>query len=206
MSYKHQDTANAVQNVKALHAMLATTNTELAGARRDLSDERYRAYEKQKRDAYDIARASAMESVRTMKRNLTAILDEQEARNLVEHGKNEYIQLIANGAKLTAHELALMLQKHPENPLLLRSVKDYAEKNNFTENAEYRKAFNVAQTAQNPEVTPRQCIDRLAEYLTRYAPKDSDFANPEGQKLSQSLFETLTSEKNHLFENFDNGI
>lgn len=206
MNYKHVDVYNAVQQVKDLHSKLATINEELARAKRDYSNERYRAIEAQKLSEFRIAREHAMDGVKIMQRNLSSLLDEREANSLIEQGKNEYISLIASGAHLTAHELALMLQKCPDNALLLRSVKEYAENNNLAGNGEYQKAFGNAYGIQNPEVPPRACVENLVNYLTHYAPADSAFNNPTEQQSTQRVFDIVNGEEHRLFEKLDNSI
>lgn len=79
MSFKHNDTRNAVQQVVSLHSLLATINDELARAREEYSPARYQIIEAEKLQQFRQARSDLEDSVQTLKRTLLAAAEEQEA-------------------------------------------------------------------------------------------------------------------------------
>lgn len=205
MSYKHYNIRNAVLQVVSLHSMIATINDELARAREDMSAARYQELEAKKLQEFRNARVDLDSAVRNLKRELLEDAEKHDAAMLLEHGKNPYIQLISSGAILTADDLTTVLNQNPGNPLLLRSIENYAT-NHKIKTPKFEKALLNAKAAQTPHISRKDAVDTLANYLTNYAPNESAFVNSDQQERSYKMFSMLNSQENNLFEKLDNSI
>lgn len=205
MSYKHYSTRNAVQQVSDLHSMVKQMNDELARARKDCSHSRYQVIEAEKRQAFRNALAETSEAVRKLKFELIEASEKQEAEMLLKHSANPYIQLISSGAILTADELSVVIKQNPDNPLLLRSIKNYVNDRKI-DSPNLMHVLRSAEAALTPDFSRQRAVDTLVSYLTNYAPQDTTFANPdESNRLSQ-MFATINNSENNLFEKLDNSI
>lgn len=205
MSYKHYSTRNAVQQVSDLHSMVEKMNDELASARKNYSPSRYQVIEAEKRQAFRNALAEKNEAVSQLKSELIAAAEKQEAEMLLKHSQNPYIQLISSGAILTADELSVVIKQNPDNPLLLRSIKNYANDRKI-DSPTLIHDLRSAEAAMTQDFSRQRAVDTLVSYLTNYAPQDTTFANPdESNRLSQ-MFATINDSENNLFEKLDNSI
>ena len=205
MSYKHYSTRNAVQQVSDLHSMVEKMNDELASARKNYSPSRYQVIEAEKRQAFRNALAEKNEAVSQLKSELIAAAEKQEAEMLLKHSQNPYIQLISSGAILTADELSVVIKQNPDNPLLRRSIKNYANDRKI-DSPTLIHDLRSAEAAMTQDFSRQRAVDTLVSYLTNYAPQDTTFANPdESNRLSQ-MFATINDSENNLFEKLDNSI
>ena len=199
---KHTVTSDALKAVRSLHAYLTITNDALAYARENLSDARYREQEAAKLAEFRSKREEALGLVQAMRTALHSQAEQAEQEQLARDSVNPFYTLLGSGASLSAHELALMLKKEPGSALLLRSVRAWAESHGLDQDKELLAAFGSASQAQH-SVHPAETIDRMADYLTNYAPQESDFGNARGHQTSLEAFERIAGGSGSLIESLD---
>lgn len=199
---KHTVTSDALKAVRSLHAYLTITNDALAYARENLSDARYREQEAAKLAEFRSKREEAMTCIKAMRTTLHSQIEQAEQEQLARDSVNPFYSLLGSGASLSAHELALMLKKEPGSALLLRSVRAWAESHGLDQDKELRAAFDSASQAQH-SANPAETIDRMADYLTNYAPTESDFCNVRGHQTSLEAFERIAGGSGSLLESLD---
>ena len=202
---KHTVTSDALKAVRSLHAYLTITNDALAYARENLSDARYREQEAAKRAEFRSKREEAMTCIKAMRTTLHSQIEQAEQEQLARDSVNPFYTLLGSGANLSAHELALMLKKEPGSALLLRSVRAWAESHGLDHDKEFIAAVESASQAQH-SANPAETIDNMANYLTNYAPQDSDFGNASGHQLSREAFERIAGGSDSLLERLDASI
>ena len=199
---KHTVTSDALKAVRSLHAYLTITNDALAYARENLSDARYREQEAAKRAEFRSKREEALGLVQAMRTALHSQAEQAEQEQLARDSVNPFYTLLGSGASLSAHELALMLKKEPGSALLLRSVRAWAESHGLYQDNELLAALGSASQAQH-SANPAETIDRMADYLTNYAPQESDFGNARGHQTSLEAFERIAGGSGSLIESLD---
>ena len=192
---KHTVTSDALKAVRSLHAYLTITNDALAYARENLSDARYREQEAAKRAEFRSKREEAMACIKAMRTTLHSQIEQAEQEQLARDSVNPFYTLLGSGANLSAHELALML----------RSVRAWAESHGLDQDKEFIAAVESASQAQH-SANPAETIDNMANYLTNYAPQDSDFGNAPGHQLSREAFERIAGGSDSLIERLDASI
>ena len=202
---KHTVTSDALKAVRSLHAYLTITNDALAYARENLSDARYREQEAAKRAEFRSKREEALCLVQAMRTALHSQAEQAEQEQLARDSVNPFYTLLGSGASLSAHELALMLKKEPGSALLLRSVRAWAESHGLDQDNELLAALGSASQAQH-SANPAETIDRMADYLTNYAPQESDFGNARGHQTSLEAFERIAGGSDSLIESLDASI
>lgn len=199
---KHTVTSDALKAVRSLHAYLTITNDALAYARENLSDARYREQEAAKLAEFRSKREEALGRVQAMRTALHSQAEQAEQEQLARDSVNPFYTLLGSGASLSAHELALMLKKEPGSALLLRSVRAWAESHGLDQDKELLTALGSASQAQH-SAHPAETIDRMADYLTNYAPQESDFGNAPGHQTSLEAFERIAGGSGSLIESLD---
>ena len=199
---KHTVTSDALKAVRSLHAYLTITNDALAYARENLSDARYREQEAAKLAEFRSKREEALARVQAMRTTLHSQAEQAEQEQLARDSVNPFYTLLGSGASLSAHELALMLKKEPGSALLLRSVRAWAESHGLDQDNELLAALGSASQAQH-SANPAETIDRMADYLTNYAPQESDFGNARGHQTSLEAFERIAGGSGSLIESLD---
>lgn len=199
---KHTVTSDALKAVRSLHAYLTITNDALAYARENLSDARYREQEAAKLAEFRSKREEALGLVQAMRTALHSQAEQAEQEQLARDSVNPFYTLLGSGASLSAHELALMLKKEPGSALLLRSVRAWAESHGLDQDNELLAALGSASQAQH-SANPAETIDRMADYLTNYAPQESDFGNARGHQTSLEAFERIAGGSGSLIESLD---
>ena len=199
---KHTVTSDALKAVRSLHAYLTITNDALAYARENLSDARYREQEAAKLAEFRSKREEALGLVQAMRTALHSQAEQAEQEQLARDSVNPFYTLLGSGASLSAHELALMLKKEPGSALLLRSVRAWAESHGLDQDKELLAALDSASQAQH-SANPAETIDRMADYLTNYAPQESDFGNARGHQTSLEAFERIAGGSGSLIESLD---
>lgn len=199
---KHTVTSDALKAVRSLHAYLTITNDALAYARENLSDARYREQEAAKLAEFRSKREEALSRVQAMRTALHSQTEQAEQEQLARDSVNPFYTLLGSGASLSAHELALMLKKEPGSALLLRSVRAWAESHGLDQDKELLAALDSASQAQH-SANPAETIDRMADYLTNYAPQESDFGNAPGHQTSLEAFERIAGGSGSLIESLD---
>lgn len=202
---KHTVTSDALKAVRSLHAYLTITNDALAYARENLSDARYREQEAAKLAEFRSKREEALGLVQAMRTALHSQMEQAEQEQLARDSVNPFYTLLGSGASLSAHELALMLKKEPGSALLLRSVRAWAESHGLDQDKELLAALGSASQAQH-SAHPAETIDRMADYLTNYAPQESDFGNARGHQTSLEAFERIAGGSGSLIESLDASI
>lgn len=202
---KHTVTSDALKAVRSLHAYLTITNDALAYARENLSDARYREQEAAKLAEFRSKREEALGRVQAMRTALHSQAEQAEQEQLARDSVNPFYTLLGSGASLSAHELALMLKKEPGSALLLRSVRAWAESHGLDQDKELLAALGSASQAQH-SAHPAETIDRMADYLTNYAPQESDFGNARGHQTSLEAFERIAGGSDSLIESLDASI
>ena len=202
---KHTVTSDALKAVRSLHAYLTITNDALAYARENLSDARYREQEAAKLAEFRSKREEALGLVQAMRTALHSQAEQAEQEQLARDSVNPFYTLLGSGASLSAHELALMLKKEPGSALLLRSVRAWAESHGLDQDNELLAALGSASQAQH-SANPAETIDRMADYLTNYAPQESDFGNARGHQTSLEAFERIAGGSGSLLESLDASI
>ena len=202
---KHTVTSDALKAVRSLHAYLTITNDALAYARENLSDARYREQEAAKLAEFRSKREEALGLVQAMRTALHSQAEQAEQEQLARDSVNPFYTLLGSGASLSAHELALMLKKEPGSALLLRSVRAWAESHGLDQDNELLAALGSASQAQH-SAHPAETIDRMADYLTNYAPQESDFGNARGHQTSLEAFERIAGGSGSLLESLDASI
>ena len=198
----HTVTSDALKAVRSLHAYLTITNDALAYARENLSDARYREQEAAKLAEFRSKREEALGLVQAMRTALHSQAEQAEQEQLARDSVNPFYTLLGSGASLSAHELALMLKKEPGSALLLRSVRAWAESHGLDQDNELLAALGSASQAQH-SANPAETIDRMADYLTNYAPQESDFGNARGHQTSLEAFERIAGGSGSLIESLD---
>ena len=199
---KHTVTSDALKAVRSLHAYLTITNDALAYARENLSDARYREQEAAKLAEFRSKREEALGLVQAMRTALHSQAEQAEQEQLARDSVNPFYTLLGSGASLSAHELALMLKKEPGSALLLRSVHAWAESHGLDQDKELLAALGSASQAQH-SANPAETIDLMADYLTNYAPQESDFGNARGHQTSLEAFERIAGGSGSLIESLD---
>ena len=199
---KHTVTSDALKAVRSLHSYLTITNDALAYARENLSDARYREQEAAKLAEFRSKREEALGLVQAMRTALHSQAEQAEQEQLARDSVNPFYTLLGSGASLSAHELALMLKKEPGSALLLRSVRAWAESHGLDQDNELLAALGSASQAQH-SANPAETIDRMADYLTNYAPQESDFGNARGHQTSLEAFERIAGGSGSLIESLD---
>ena len=199
---KHTVTSDALKAVRSLHAYLTITNDALAYARENLSDARYKEQEAAKLAEFRSKREEALGLVPAMRTALHSQAEQAEQEQLARDSVNPFYTLLGSGASLSAHELALMLKKEPGSALLLRSVRAWAESHGLDQDNELLAALGSASQAQH-SANPAETIDRMADYLTNYAPQESDFGNARGHQTSLEAFERIAGGSGSLIESLD---
>lgn len=165
--YAHFEKANDLYN----KAMKARKNL-----RREAADKECDRLNAEYRESY----LAAHEALRAMWAGSFANVDEIESAHITVGKAEEDFKLLSLPVTLTTKELRILAEKHKDNVLFLRAVKEYAEKHNYSEKdfaaLEYASLPNFA-AVRNTISNLQNQIEKYyfhAETLSSYQPHNAD--------------------------------